>query len=114
MKDAQWQVEKALNAKLPVLLYQGQFDGQDGVASSTKWISTLKWPHHSDFESTKKQTVQFQGRNALLVRRFAELSHVVVRGAGHMVPHDQPEASQFMLENWIELVLAPPAQIETR
>jgi hypothetical protein len=27
---------------------------------------------------------------------------MIIRNAGHMVPHDRPEVSQLMLESWIE------------
>lgn len=29
------------------------------------------------------------------------VSHVVVLGAGHLVPHDQPLNSQAMIEDWV-------------
>lgn len=33
------------------------------------------------------------------------LTHVVVRGAGHMVPRDAPCTAQYMIERWLEEVV---------
>ncbi|MQJ93352.1 hypothetical protein EI018_25365 [Escherichia coli] len=35
------------------------------------------------------------------VQKWGNLSHVVVLGAGHLVPTDQSLNSQAMIENWV-------------
>jgi hypothetical protein len=42
----------------------------------------------------------------LLLLLLLLLLQVVLRNAGHMVPHDQPEAAQEMIEGWVEKALA--------
>ncbi|GIL85802.1 hypothetical protein Vretimale_19534 [Volvox reticuliferus] len=44
-----------LLANIPVLLYQGQYDILDGVASVTAWLSSLDWPDKAAFASVKGQ-----------------------------------------------------------
>lgn len=43
-----------LLAALPVLLYQGQFDAQDGPGSVEAWTTNLDWPGKSDFFRAKR------------------------------------------------------------
>jgi len=33
----------------PVLLYQGQYDVECGVASNNAWLQSMAWHGHSDF-----------------------------------------------------------------
>ncbi|GLI71702.1 hypothetical protein VaNZ11_017008 [Volvox africanus] len=42
-----------LLAHIPVLLYQGQYDILDGVASVTAWLSSLDWPDKAAFAAAK-------------------------------------------------------------
>eukprot|EP00198_Chlamydomonas_reinhardtii_P000086 XP_001689421.1 serine carboxypeptidase [Chlamydomonas reinhardtii] len=75
--------------RLPVLLYQGQYDILDGVASVTSWTDALEWEHQA----------------AGWRRSAGPLTHVVVYRAGHMVPHDQPAAALQMMEGWVMAAL---------
>ncbi|KAL3157467.1 hypothetical protein ABBQ32_011934 [Trebouxia sp. C0010 RCD-2024] len=43
-----------LLAALPVLLYQGQFDAQDGPGSVEAWTTCLDWPGKADFFRAKR------------------------------------------------------------
>ncbi|CAK0783932.1 hypothetical protein CVIRNUC_007135 [Coccomyxa viridis] len=163
---------------VPVLLYQGQMDAQDGVASNEPWIYGLDWHGKDGFQAANRQIwklskahveshdaclridllasdsqsldiAQWQGagRHMLMEEsakwsasgsRAAEeevgaacsgacegsagagkgeqvvvgywkqhslLTHVVLRNAGHMVPHYQPKVAQAMIEKWIDGVL---------
>ncbi|KIY92077.1 hypothetical protein MNEG_15885 [Monoraphidium neglectum] len=42
------------------------------------------------------------GKTLGYIKNHRTLTHVVIRNAGHMVPHDRPEVSQAMLETWVE------------
>ncbi|BBN15042.1 vitellogenic carboxypeptidase-like protein [Marchantia polymorpha subsp. ruderalis] len=100
MQSTKFMVEYALT-KLPVLLYQGQFDLQDGVASNEQWMKDIKWTGISEFWNTERIVWQLEGVLAGHVRTYANLSHVVIVGAGHLVPADQGLRSQKMVEAWI-------------
>lgn len=88
-----------------VLLYQGQFDAECGVASNEAWISKLQWPGHAGFNTAERRLWcddQFGELVLGYVKTHKRLTHLVIRNAGHMVPHDRPVVSQRMIETWIE------------
>lgn len=100
MKSTKWMVE-ALLQKLPVLLYQGQFDIQDGVASNEAWMQSIVWENIQSFWAAERKVWKEEGKLAGYVRTHGNLGHVVVAGAGHLVPADQNYRTQRMLEAWI-------------
>jgi vitellogenic carboxypeptidase-like protein len=88
-----------------LLLYQGQFDAECGVASNEAWISKLQWDGHMGFNTAERRLWHDElfGEQVLgYVKTHKHLTHLVVRNAGHMVPHDRPVVSQRMIETWIE------------
>ncbi|XXQ31942.1 Carboxypeptidase [Plasmodiophora brassicae] len=109
MQSALDSVEFLLRQGIPVLAYQGQFDAQDGVLVSTRWLDALSWDGADAFRSATKSYMTVAGRPALITRQVAHLRHVVVRGAGHMVPHDQPEAARAMIDDWIASIRSASA-----
>jgi carboxypeptidase C (cathepsin A) len=92
-------------AAMPVLLFQGQFDAQDGPASNSIWINSLEWPSRDEFAALEGELWEAEGRKAGWWRRLGNLTHAVVRNAGHMVPHDQPAAGKWLVQTWAEGVL---------
>ena len=60
----------------------------------------------SSLQAAKKEV----GRVLGYWREWGRLTHVVVRDAGHLVPHDAPLTAQAMIESWLERSLA--SQIE--
>lgn len=100
MKSSKWMVE-ILVRRRPVLLYQGQFDLQDGVVSTEDWISILDWEGLADFLASGRRLWKVASNLAGYVRSHSNLTHVVVSGAGHLVPADQNLHSQIMIESWV-------------
>jgi len=100
MKSTKWMVE-ALLPKLPVLLYQGQFDIQDGVASNEAWMRTIVWGSVNSFWAAERKVWKEEGKLAGYIRTHGNLGHVVVAGAGHLAPTDQNLRTQRMIEAWI-------------
>lgn len=92
-------------AAMPVLLFQGQFDAQDGPASNSVWINALEWPDRDEFAALEGELWEVEGRKTGWWRRLGNLTHAVVRNAGHMVPHDQPAAGKWLVQTWAEGVL---------
>lgn len=100
MKSSKWMVE-ALLRRRPVLLYQGQFDLQDGVVSTESWISILDWEELNNFLASERRVWKVSNKLAGYVRSHSNLTHVVVVGSGHLVPADQNLHSQIMIESWV-------------
>ncbi|CAM6114669.1 unnamed protein product [Calypogeia fissa] len=102
MKSAKWMVEAILRTGFPVLLYQGMYDVKDGPASSEAWMRSLDWQGSSMFWKGERTCWKVNGELAGYWRQGLNLTHVVVAGAGHQVPADQPLFSQVMIETWIQ------------
>lgn len=102
MKSVKYMVEFLLeNTK--VLLYQGQYDLRDGVVSSVAWMKTMKWEGIAGFMAAEKKVWRVGGEEEVAgyVQKWENLSHVVVVGAGHLLPADKPLNAQVMIENWV-------------
>lgn len=97
---------------------QGQFDVQDGVASTNAWIKGLHWDFLDDFEDQEGQLWYANSSSSAAAgwaRSVSTLTQVVIRNAGHMAPRDQPQAALFMIEQWVEGVLGSqddPSQLQ--
>ncbi|GMY18548.1 serine carboxypeptidase-like 50 [Fagus crenata] len=100
MKSMKYMVE-LLVKKSKVQLYQGQLDLRDSVVSTLASVKTMKWEGLSEFLMAERRVWEVNGELAGYVQKWGNLSHVVVLGAGHLVPTDQPLSSQAMIEDWI-------------
>ncbi|CAO2828509.1 unnamed protein product [Amaranthus hypochondriacus] len=100
MKSVKYMVELLLQESR-VLLYQGQADLRDGVVSVEAWMKRLNWDGIGKFEESERKVWEVKGEVAGYVQNWGSLSHVVVLGAGHFVPTDQPVHSQVMIEDWV-------------
>ncbi|XP_065857608.1 serine carboxypeptidase-like 50 [Euphorbia lathyris] len=100
MKSVKYMVEFLVeNSK--VLLYQGFFDLRDGVVSTEAWVKTMRWKGIRGFSMAERQVWKVKGEIGGYVQKWGSLSNVVVVGAGHLVPTDQPLNSQAMIEDWV-------------
>lgn len=100
MKSVKFMVE-FLVRNTKVLLYQGHFDLRDGVVSTEAWVKTMKWEGIESFLMAERKVWKVKEELAGYVQKWGNLSHVVVLGAGHLVPTDQPLNSQIMIEDWV-------------
>ncbi|CAK9019538.1 unnamed protein product [Durusdinium trenchii] len=91
MKSQKPHVETLLGAGVRLLLYQGQFDWKDGVVSNEAWIRSLNWTGAEEFLSNERRVWRRPDEQiAGYWKSFKNLEQVVVLGAGHMVPMNQP------------------------
>eukprot|EP00270_Netrium_digitus_P007592 TRINITY_DN2218_c0_g1_i3.p1 TRINITY_DN2218_c0_g1~~TRINITY_DN2218_c0_g1_i3.p1 ORF type:complete len:501 (+),score=69.35 TRINITY_DN2218_c0_g1_i3:86-1588(+) len=102
MKSSRDVVNSLLKSNIPILLFQGQYDAQDGVASSEAWMQTLTYPGKPAFDASPREKWFVNGTFVGYQRTSGALTHVVVLDAGHYVSADQPERSQNMIEGWVE------------
>ncbi|CAN6443947.1 unnamed protein product [Victoria cruziana] len=100
MKSVKFMVE-GLVEKVRVLLYQGLFDLRDGVVSTEAWMEKMNWEGLKWFLMAERKVWKVKGEFSGYVQRWGKLSHVVVAGAGHLVPADQGLHSQSMIEEWV-------------
>ncbi|CAI9095976.1 OLC1v1032027C1 [Oldenlandia corymbosa var. corymbosa] len=100
MKSVKYMVEYLVkNTK--VLLYQGHCDLRDGVVSTEAWVKKMKWERIGEFLEAERKVWKVNNELAGYVQKLGSLSHVIVLGAGHLVPTDQAVNSQAMIEDWV-------------
>lgn len=100
MKSVKYMVEKLLRESR-VLMYQGQRDLRDGVVQVEAWVKTMKWEGIVEFLKAEREIWKVNGEVAGYVQKWKSLTNVVVLGAGHLLPTDQPLNSQAMIEDWV-------------
>ncbi|XP_066366833.1 serine carboxypeptidase-like 50 [Miscanthus floridulus] len=105
MRSVRPQVESLLRRgrrATRVLLYQGVRDLRDGVVSTEAWLAGVRWDGLRAFLDAQRAVWRTgDGELAGYVQRSGALAHVVVYGAGHLVPADNGRAAQEMIEGWV-------------
>ena len=109
MQDVTPVYSALLASGLPMLLYEGAADAQDGPASAALWQARLTWPGRANYTAAKRQLwrVEVEGKERIAGywRTGGDLTTVTLRNAGHMAPHDQPVVALAMLREWLRGVL---------
>lgn len=101
MVDAAGVVGRLLS-RIDVLIYSGNFDLSCGYAGAERLLSELDW-HGRDAWNRLGRLI-WTGDNGVTlgyVKQLDRLTQVVVPGAGHLAPADQPGTVRSMIENWI-------------
>eukprot|EP00470_Lotharella_oceanica_P005353 CAMPEP_0170173916 /NCGR_PEP_ID=MMETSP0040_2-20121228/7181_1 /TAXON_ID=641309 /ORGANISM="Lotharella oceanica, Strain CCMP622" /LENGTH=421 /DNA_ID=CAMNT_0010415331 /DNA_START=36 /DNA_END=1301 /DNA_ORIENTATION=+ len=103
MRSHAWKFPRLL-ASLRVLLYQGQFDWKDGVPSNERWLEALQWSGRGAYIAAPRRIWRGEGGRIygwVTDASAVNLTEVVVAGAGHLVPMNQPESSKDMITKFI-------------
>ena len=61
----------------------------------------MNWDGLEGFLEAEKKVWKIDGELLGYVQRFLNLSHVVISGAGHLVPADKGHSAQAMIEDWV-------------
>lgn len=87
---------------VPVLIYAGDKDFICNWVGQTLWLDRLQWSGASKYATAPTTNwTTADGVLAGTARSANGLTFLRVFDAGHMVPHDQPEASLDMLNTWL-------------
>ncbi len=107
--DAAVYLKKPLEDGLKVLAYHGDLDLICNYVGGLHWTGNLTWSGQPDYVSAP--FVDFskpkQGGGKLTIGKIkqasaqANLKFIQVFEAGHLVPHDQPEGSLFMINYFL-------------
>jgi hypothetical protein len=84
-----------------IVLIEGQYDWKDGPSGNEAWMEKIDWPFRDDFNSQERLRWTVGGVDAGYAKEFNNLIWVVVSGAGHLAPMDQPEACYDMVKRTI-------------
>jgi len=94
-----------------VLVYSGQLDIIVASSLTAAWLDALQWSGAADFAKANKVIWKVKSTDtdvAGYARQSHSLSHVIVRGAGHILPYDQPVRGLDMITRFIENIPFTP------
>lgn len=74
-----------------VLLYNGQLDIIVAYPLTENYLMNLNWTGAKEYKSAKRKIWRVDGEIAGFSKTVGNLTEVMVRNAGHMVPTDQPK-----------------------
>ncbi|KAG7837048.1 hypothetical protein KL943_001087 [Ogataea angusta] len=102
-KPFQQYIAQVLDAGLPVLIYAGDKDYICNWLGNLAWTEALDWKESASYQKAefKNWYTEFEGLPAGEIKTNGRLTFARVYDAGHMVPHDQPEAALDMVNRWI-------------
>ena len=110
-------LEAILAAKVPVLIYSGQLDIIIGAALTERFLPYVQWAGRDQLMAAERAIWRVEPDD-MEVAGFAreveaegqKLVQVLVRGAGHIVPYDQPRAALDMVSRFMagESFAPPP------
>jgi carboxypeptidase C (cathepsin A) len=80
-----------------VLIYNGIYDMDCNFMGTDDWLASIKWPESEEFNQQPRKPWNENGNLLGHFRATGNLTQVLVNGAGHLVPMDQPESALKML-----------------
>lgn len=91
----------------PVLIYSGQLDVIIGAALTERFLPLMEWSGQKEYMAAGRSVWRINPTDeevAGYVRQVhgTNFTQLVVRGAGHIVPADQPARALNMIENFVE------------
>jgi len=100
------ELERILStAGMKVLVYSGQLDIIIASALTERFLPYLQWPSAKAFAAAPKNVWRVEGSDvevAGFVTEVPGFQRVIVRGAGHIVPLDQPRRALDMISRFVE------------
>ncbi|XP_041366345.1 probable serine carboxypeptidase CPVL isoform X2 [Gigantopelta aegis] len=88
-----------------VLVYNGQLDIIIAVPLTEAWLQTVPWSGLEQYKNATKLIWKLNPKDtdvAGYVRQVKNFYQVIVRGAGHILPYDQPARGMDMIQRFIE------------
>lgn len=87
--------------KIRVLIYNGQNDFVVNTPGVLNYLNGLNWVSTPQWKRTRKEIWTVRGIMKGWAKVYGNLWFVLVNGAGHMVPTDQPEAAFNMIGHFV-------------
>jgi len=105
MRNTKSLLTELVDEGIRLLVYAGNVDMMCNYMGESQWIAQLPSTHKGAFNQAPFLPWTVSDRQAGVVRSAGEgagnVTYLTVFEAGHMVPHDQPEAALDMLNKWI-------------
>ncbi|XP_014672174.1 PREDICTED: probable serine carboxypeptidase CPVL [Priapulus caudatus] len=87
-----------------VLMYSGQLDIIVAATLTENFLWSVEWRHQRDYHRADRTWWRVNPNDTEIAgyaRQVEQFYQVVIRGGGHMLPHDQPERTLDMLNRFI-------------
>jgi carboxypeptidase C (cathepsin A) len=94
-------VPSLLANDISVLVYNGNNDFVCNFMGSETWVRSMEWAGKDAYAKTVRSPWNVNNATAGYVNEADNLTMLIVRNAGHLVPHDQPENSWNMLMTFL-------------
>ncbi|CAL1542449.1 unnamed protein product [Lymnaea stagnalis] len=89
--------------KYKVLIYTGDYDVIVSSVMVESALLTTPWRHQAEYNATRRSMWwSAEGQLRGFYSKTDQFCRVVVKGAGHQTPHDQPQASLEMMREFIQ------------
>jgi len=88
-----------------VLIYNGQFDFIVGAPTTEAYLPTVMWSGQHEFNTSPRTIWKVDPHDvdvAGYVRAVRNFTFAVVRGAGHILPYDQPRSAYDMITRFVD------------
>lgn len=87
-----------------VLIYNGQLDIIVGGPLTERYLQVLEWSGQKEYLAAQKKIWKIAGSNEVAgyIRQVNDFWQVIVRGAGHILPHDQPARGLDLITRFVE------------
>ncbi|XP_004506097.1 serine carboxypeptidase-like [Cicer arietinum] len=102
MNNFEDDIPALLEDGIKVLIYAGEYDLICNWLGISKWVHAMEWSGQKQFADSKTVPFLVDGAQAGSLNSYGLLSFLKVKGAGHMVPMDQPKAAFQMFVNWLD------------
>lgn len=86
---------------LKVLVYAGEYDYMCNWLGNAAWTRSLDWDGKAAFNAAPNCTFTVDGTDAGSYVSAQNLTFLKLNDAGHLSPHDQPEATLAMVRRFI-------------
>ncbi|KAJ8887575.1 hypothetical protein PR048_013792 [Dryococelus australis] len=93
MKSVRPWVEELLDSGYRVVFFNGQLDVICGYALTVKMVEALQFNSAEEYKAASRRIWNVNGEVAGYTKTAGNMTEVLVRKAGHMVPSDQPVAA---------------------
>ncbi len=82
---------------------QGDADFICNWLGNLAWTNELEWPGQAAYQQEEMQDLLLSDDSKKIggFKSSGNFTFIRVHAGGHMVPHDQPEASLDMLNRWL-------------
>jgi len=95
-------LETLLESDYKVMIYNGQLDVIIAFPQTENFLNALDWSGKYIYAMTPRTIWKVRGDVAGYVRKAKNLTQVMVRNAGHILPFDQPKWAFDMIQRFIQ------------